>query len=193
LKYNIFAMYQLKEEAHRDKELGDESLRAAMSKLTEIIQQHEKETARRKALERTMEHLQFEFEDEKKRLATRSAVELRKRRAEWEEERSSLLTIIQRECNSVFERKKNNFAHDQQQRSMSSREEGDIGASSVAPLLVDTSRGDSLGDLPGKDPSPLNVVGSARSTTSTARLISPTFSDFDSVLRETEELVQGLF
>jgi hypothetical protein len=174
--------------------LGDESLRAAMSKLTEIIQQHEKETARRKALERTMEHLQFEFEDEKKRLATRSALELRKRRAEWEEERSSLLTIIQRECNSVFERKKNNFAHDQQhQRTVPSRAEGDIGVSNLPPLVVDTARGDLLGDLPGKDPSPLNVVGLARSTTSTARLISPTFSDFDSVLRETEELVQGLF
>ena len=153
-----------------------------MSKLTEVIQQHERESSRRKALERHTEKLKLEIEMEKERLAKRHEAELQNRRSEWENERSTLLTIIQQECNSVFERKIASFARTTTSPNNSQGPVSQVAAHPNPSLAVDTSL-----------PSGQVKVDSNRSTTSTVPLISPYFSDLDTDLRETEALVQSLF
>lgn len=159
-----------------------------MSKLAEIIQQHERETARRYALERTNRQITEKFESEKQSLAKRHSAELQRCRTEWEEERNTLLAVIQEECNSLFESKRSSFARQPSPRSDASHE--------LLPgqgLVVDTSRNNDNGE--GEEVEASNQqrrIDSTRST-STAPVISPTFSDMDSVLRETEQLIEGLF
>jgi hypothetical protein len=158
----------MQDESKNQAEASDESFRAAMTKMATTMQQYERETARRDAMEKQVKQLNQQLEDDKNHLKNRHAAELERRRAEWEEERSTLLEIIQKECNSAFERKRTGW-------SKSSPASFAGGADFFSELLtVDT-----------------NMDAPSRVSTSPG-MISPAFSDIDSVLRQTEELVESI-
>ena len=165
----------MQDESNKQTEAADESFAAAMTKMATTMQQYERETARRDAMEKQVKQLNHQLEDDRNRLKNRHAAELERRRTEWEEERSTLLEIIQKECNSVFERKRMGWSKP--------------GPTSVAGgadffselLTVDTNM---------DAPSPGRKDASRVSTSPS--MISPTFSDIDSVLRQTEELVESI-
>lgn len=165
----------MEDESNKQTEAADESFAAAMTKMATTMQQYERETARRDAMEKQVKQLNHQLEDDRNRLKNRHAAELERRRTEWEEERSTLLEIIQKECNSVFERKRMGWSK--------------AGPPSVAGgaeffselLTVDTDI-----DAPSQ-----GRKDASRFSTSPS-MISPTFSDIDSVLRQTEELVDSI-
>ena len=179
---------KLKDETTRDKELSESSLRSAMSKLAEIIQQHEREMARRHALERSNKQMAEKFETDKKNLSKRHLDEIQRCRSQWEEERNTLLSALSQECASLFASKRSSLARQPSPRSDASRE-----ARAGRGLVIDTSRKDDSEDAEDGTAFQQQRSDSARSSGSNAPVISPTFSDIDSVLRETEELIEGLF
>ena len=137
------------------------------------VQQLEREAAKREALEIEVKQLGEQMEDDKRRLQSRHTAELERRRTEWEDERNTLLTIIQNECNSAFDRRREKWA------------------TKSSPTSVDTQF----------FPAQLNVdteldeqqsAGRIHGAKTVASVISPAYSDFDSVLRETEEFIQSL-
>jgi hypothetical protein len=165
----------MQDESRKQTEEADESFRAAMTKMATTMQQYERETARRDAMEKQVKQLNQQLEDDKNHLKNRHAAELERRRAEWEEQRSTLLEIIQKECNSVFERKRMGWS----KSSPTSVAGGEDFFSEL--LTVDTNM---------DEPSPGQKYASRVSTSPS--MISPAFSDIDSVLRQTEELVESI-
>jgi hypothetical protein len=165
----------MQDESKKQTEAADESFGAAMTKMATTMQQYERETARRDAMEKEVKHLNQQLEDDKKHLKNRHAAELERRCAEWEEERSTLLEIIQKECNSVFERKRMGWS----KPSPTSVTGGDNFFSES--LTVDTNL-----DAPSQ-----GRKYASRGSTGPS-IISPAFSDIDSVLRQTEELVESI-
>jgi hypothetical protein len=158
----------------RREEAADESIRAALSKVTSTTQQCEREVTRREALERSVDELNHRTEQDKKQLLARHGEEREKRRMEWEMERDTLLTVIQTDCNSAFERRRSNIARPSPSRPSPTTVDSDF----FSKMTVDTSR---------PEPSPSRIVPAW-----TPSLISPAYSDIDSVLRETEDLIQSI-
>jgi chromosome segregation ATPase len=165
----------MQDESKKQMEAADESFSAVMTKMATTMQQYERETARRDAMEKQVKQLNQQLEDDKNRLKNRHAAELERLRAEWEEERSTLLKMTQEECNSVFERKRMGWS-----KSNSTSVAGGAGFFSER-LTVDTNT---------DAPSPGRKYASRVSTSPST--ISPTFSDIESVLRQTEELVESI-
>jgi hypothetical protein len=166
----------MQDESNKQTEAADESFSAAMTKMATTMQQYERETARRDAMEKQVKQLNKQLEDDRNRLKNHHTTELERRRTEWEEERSTLLEIIQKECNSAFERKRMAW-------SKSGTTSVTNGADFFSELLtVDTTNMDapSIGRKYASRVSPSPSV------------ISPTFSDIASVLRQTEELVESI-
>lgn len=158
----------MEKELGRRQEAADESICAAKSKVTSTTQQCEFEVARRESLERSLKQLNRQAEQEKKELIIRHEEELEKRRMNWEMEKETMLTVIQSDCNSAFDHRRGNIA-----RQSPSRSPTTVDSEYFSKMTVDTSR---------SEPSP------ARSAT----MISPAYSDIDSVLRETEDLIQSI-
>ena len=168
------------------KEDADESLKAALSKAASTSQQFDMEVVRREALERSMDLLKEQVEQEKKDWVFRYKEDLEKRRMEWEFERDTLLTMIQKDCNAAFESRKSINSAPRSSPARPSPLRAGLKASAekdtgyLSHLTVETGV---LGP-----PSTIRM-SPARSAT----VISPSaFSDIDSVLRETEDLIQSI-
>jgi DNA anti-recombination protein RmuC len=160
----------------RSQEAADESLEAALTKTATSKHHCEREVARREALERSVDQLNCEFEQEKTQLQARYAEDLEKRRSAWEMERDTLLTVIQKDCNSAFEQRRSSFSRSSPPR---------------PPRPSPTSVNDSeyFSKLTVETTSHSDAASSSRASPS---LISPAYSDIDSVLRETEDLIQSI-
>jgi hypothetical protein len=157
----------------RNQESAEDSLQAALSKISNITQQYEREVNKRSSLEMSINQFHHERDQERDQMQSRHAAEVAKRRAEWETERDTLLTLIQRDCNSAFD-------HHRRQPYISSPPRSspkgvDINfVSSGKKLTMQTSH-DAGFDAPGS-----------------TNLVSPAYSDIDDVLRETEDLIQSI-
>jgi hypothetical protein len=152
-----------------------------MTKIATTMQQCERETARREAMEKTVKNLNEQLDFDKKHLITRHATELQKRQAEWEEERNTLLSIIQKECNSVFDRKMSSLARQ-------------TARPSATPIATATATSAFFSESLTVDTDAYPVSSSpTRKSSRSPPLISPlSHSDFGHFLRETEELVQSI-
>lgn len=187
----------MQQEFMRGQEAADESLRAALSKVASTTQQFEREAIRREKLERTVDKVNQQADRERKELQARHLEELEKRKAGWEMERDTLLTMIQKDCNSTFERHKKRPTTTGTKKKVepiplsTSTEYGptsimddDNDYFSTARLSVDTGH--------NVDDDPLEGFISSTKNKKSPSLISPAYSDIDSVLRETEDLIQSI-
>jgi hypothetical protein len=174
------------------------------------VQQFERESARRDSLEKEVQFLKHQLDEDREDLRRRHEVELDRRLAQWQDERNELLTIIQKECNQVFDRRRH-----QPMSGWNSHGTGLVGLLSTtstrnsslktSPTSVATDNKEFFPDTGASlkiDTSLANGI-SARRQPSTSRskaaessltqdFVPTTFSDIDSVLRETEELVASL-
>jgi hypothetical protein len=181
----------MQQEYVRSQEASDDSLRAALSKLASTSQQNERELASRKSLERSMEQLQTQLEHEKRQLQARYSQDLEKRRHEWETERETLLALIQKDCSSAVERHRRGRISSTKSSKTPSQLASPFRATKQPNnnnnnnddffLTVETELGADSSPSSHLSPSP-------RSTT----VISPVYSDIDTVLRETEDLIQSI-
>lgn len=163
----------MQNEYMRKQEDTEESLRVALSKVVTATQQYERETIRREDLERTVDQLTNRIEEEKKELGARHREELEKQRVEWEMERDTVLTGIQKDCNLAFDGRKNSIPLHSLDRTSPKGVDWDFSEE----LAVETK-------TPQKSPS---TVSTFRTPSFVTR-----YTDFDSVLRETEDLVESI-
>jgi hypothetical protein len=160
----------------RNQEAADDSLQAALSKISNITQQYEREANKRASLEMSINQLNHERDHERDHMQSRHTEEIAKRRADWETERDTLLTLIQRDCNSAFEEhRRQPHVSSSPRRSSPKGVDTNNFVSSGKKLTVQTSHGAGF-ETPG----------------STTNLVSPAYSDIDDVLRETEDLIQSI-
>ncbi len=171
-------MLQIQKEFIRNQESTDESLQAALSKISNISQQYEREANRRASLELSIKQLNHDVEQERERIRSRYLEDLEKRRREWVMERDTLLTIIQKDCNMAFEQHWRQPQH-------SSRTPKYMSPSRPSPTAVDEDF------FPSKQPLTIDTASEPTFGTG-ANLISPVYSDIDDVLRETETLIQSM-
>lgn len=127
-------------------------------------QRCQRETKRREALEKRLDQLQVEFNAQTNALTSKHATDLSKLGHGWEEEKRVLVDKLQRECNSVFDRTK-----------------------STSPRTVTTEFFADI-DFAEKQHA-LSPVGADYPTTMTDTR-SPTFSELDKTLRDTEAFVE---
>ena len=211
----------MRQKYEKNQESTDESLRSALSKLATASQQTERELASRKSLERSMEELTTQLEHDKRQLQARYAQELEKRRHEWSQERETLLALIQKDCNSAIERhRKPSSKHASSTSATKTSKAGKLSLSpspfratnrfkSAASndddddfyLTVQTalSGGSSSNNSPGggsseeSESARLVLEGSSSPSPRTKSVrVSPVYSDIDTVLRETEDLIESI-
>ena len=87
----------------RSQEDSEEAMHAALSKIANITHQYEREVSRRGVLELSMQQLNKDIEDQRSQLQVRHSEELKRLRADWEAERDTLLTVVQKGCTSAFD------------------------------------------------------------------------------------------
>jgi hypothetical protein len=245
---------QLQKDHARSQEESDESLEEALSRVARLVQDHKSGTARRQTLEQTLEDLHNKMRTQQKEFQAQHVNELDKRRSKWESEKETLLGNLQRDCNVVFDNRRqtganvyeggnnnsnninnnnnnnnnntattprstisprylNNQQHPpsihqgQRHPSQQQQHQGPSPLSMHSAMFfheekntVDTvpngttTNGTTRGTFavlpsPGRISSPtVEMVGG----TGSPSIISKSYSDIDSVLRETEELVNGI-
>ena len=135
-----------------------------MAQVTSANQRCHRETRRREALEIRLDQVQKEFDAQKKALAAKHATELSKLGIGWEAEIKSLVDSLQRDCNNVFDRAKSSSP-----RSVTTEFFADIELAESQHTIL----------------SPLGAQ-------STTEVRSPTFTELDRTLRETEALVEKM-
>jgi len=163
----------LQEDLEYSTRLSDESLAVAMSKLASTKQRMDREEAKRKQLQEKAKQLQQQLASEKQKLKEDHNEQVQSLRRAWEDEKSTLLDAIQRDCNLVFEGQR-----------ASSR-------AAVSPTSVDFN-------FPHRNQS--FVKDQFTSTQGNEKLLSAcsralhfsSYSKIDEELRETEALVEGL-
>jgi DNA polymerase III gamma/tau subunit len=77
-----------------------------MSKVASTMQRLERETKKREALEQTLDQIHVEHNAEYQKILEMHRQELELLREEWEEDKNTLLSMVQSECNLVFDRNK---------------------------------------------------------------------------------------
>ena len=169
----------------RNQETADESMHAALTKISNITQQYEREVSKRASLEMSINHMNHERDQERDQLQARHSEDLAKRRAEWEMERDTLLTLIQRDCNSAFEQ------HWRQQPYTTSSPLRSSPKGVDATTATTQHFFSSGQNLTVQTTSPETAAGDFETPVS-ANLVSPSYSDIDDVLRETEDLIQSI-
>lgn len=121
----IVSVEQLHEDLKNSSLNAEESVQAAMSKVASTLQRLERETKRREALEQTLDQIHVEHNAEYQKILEMHRQELELLREEWEEDKNSLLSIVQSECNLVFDRNKAlnraSISRSEQRRTPSSR------------------------------------------------------------------------
>jgi hypothetical protein len=133
-------------------------LEVALAQVASTKQCYEREMKKCEALEIRLDELQKEFNSQKMALADKLG-------DGWDEERRSLIEMLQRECNAVFDRNK--------------------GTASPRSVLTEFFADIQLVDKQQHVLSPQQTGDQ-----STPELVSPTFSELDRTLRETEALVE---
>lgn len=133
-------------------------MEVALAQVASAKQRCERETNKREALEIQLDELQKEFDSQKIALADKLG-------NGWEEQRRSLVELLQRECNVVFDRNKDTASP----RSVSTEFFADIQLAEKQQHVLSPYQ---IGDR------------------STPEVVSPTFSELDQALRETEALVE---
>eukprot|EP00934_Nitzschia_sp_Nitz4_P007291 Nitzschia sp. Nitz4//scaffold358_size24170//19364//21693//NITZ4_008433-RA/size24170-processed-gene-0.36-mRNA-1//-1//CDS//3329549008//7281//frame0 len=169
---------KMQNEYMHNQEASDDSLETALAKIATITQKLERESSRRNALEESISRQRKDMEEERKRLQSRHAAELSKKRQEWEAERDTLLTVIQKDCNVLIEQK----------RQARSTPRAPAAAASLAAAAS-----------PVPDQQSTHSEFFSKLTIETTDLedgvpsmVSPSSSDMDNVLRETENLIHSL-
>jgi hypothetical protein len=132
-------------------------LEVALTQVASTNHRCQRETKKREALEMRLEELQKEFDLQKRGLEDKLG-------SGWDEERRSLVEMLQRECNGVFDRSKSTISP----RSVSTEFFADSQLAKKPQVLSPQQIGDQ----------------------STPEVVSPTFSELDRTLRETEALVE---
>ena len=149
----------------RSQEDADEAVRLALNKASAVSHEYEREG---------LDMLTSKLESEKQKLKEHYESQQEKLRRQWEEERDTLLSVIQKDCNAAFESRRK------------------TGQPSAAPRLSPSS----LESIPSFKSFPAMAVTVGRvseETTVPKPLISPaSYSDIDSVLNETEALIQSI-
>jgi hypothetical protein len=167
-------------------------------------------------LEQTVEDLHRQMQVEKKDWQSRHADELEKLRANWDTEKETMVLVLQKECNGVFDNRKRNWTRNTSStpRSMAGTPHYYHQAPSsgqhqpprpsplsinspvffpdktpvdVLPSTTSAGRATYIAPSPSRNSSPSETGGGGPPS-----MISQTYSDIDSVLRETEELVQSV-
>eukprot|EP00980_Cylindrotheca_fusiformis_P017908 scaffold5682_cov140-Cylindrotheca_fusiformis.AAC.19 len=170
---------EMQQEFLRSQEDADEALRAALVKVAEASQEYEKEASLRVSAQKALDSLNQQLDSEKQNLQEHYESELEKYRLQWEDERETLLSMIQKECNTAF---------DSHRRGSNG---GARATHSASQRLSPTST------LHSFFPPTLTVnvgrQGRVSSPSESAQLISPSHSsDIESVLKETENLIQSI-
>lgn len=171
----------MQQEYLRNQEDADEALRAALVKVAEASQEYEKEASRRALTQKALDSLSNQLEREKQELREQYEAEFEKFRLQWEEERETLLSIVQKDCNSAFDSHRRSYAGARTTSSASQRLSPTSTLQSFFPptLTVNVGRGG-------------RPASSLLSPSESAQLISPAHSDIESVLKETEDLIQSI-
>jgi hypothetical protein len=204
---------QLQQDYGRMQEESDESLQEALSRVASTTQDYEREATRRQALERSMEDLRRQLEVDKKELQKRHAEEMERKRLDWESEKDTMLVVLQKDCNSVFDNRRRSWTlrgngvptprstgspqyHPPPLSGQHQHQPPRPSPLSMSPSIffpekttLDTggTRGTYIASSPSRQ-SPPSDTGRGGPPS----LISQSYSDIDSVLRETEELVQSI-
>ena len=92
-------------------ETSEDSLNSTLTKLATKVQQFERESARRDSLEKQVELLTHQLDEDRHELQRRHEVDLERRQREWHEARNELLTLMQHECNQVFDHRRRHYHH----------------------------------------------------------------------------------
>ena len=214
-------MFQTEQAWKHRLEKSEDSLNSTLTKLATKVQQFERESARRDSLEKQVELLTHQFDEDRHELQRRHEVDLERRQREWHEARNELLTLMQHECNQVFDHRRRHHSTTTRLWSPAATALSSTGRKSTSPTSVASSK--EFFPAPGSstaaagspslkvDTALANNGGTAATTTtSSVSLTTPsrtarpspsaavehnmtmTVSDMDSVLRETEALVASL-
>lgn len=149
----------------RSQEDADEAVRLALNKASAVSHEYEREG---------LDMLTSKLESEKQKLKEHYESQQEKLRRQWEEERDTLLSVIQKDCNAAFETRRK------------------TGQPSAAPRLSPSSL-ESISSFKSFPAMAVTVGRVSEETTVPKPLISPaSYSDIDSVLNETEALIQSI-
>ena len=220
---------QLQKEFGRSQEDSNESLEEALSRIAQLTHDHDGETTRRQALERTVDDLRRQMRSQQKDDKIQHVGELDKHRREWESEKEMLLGSLQRDCNDAFDNTRRDWTAstkiirdtmiqtndcnntgignddnrkfqlastsprylNQQQQQQQSTRTSPLSMNSVTMFFPENkSPVDTIPDGKG-----VFIAAPPRLNSSPAgspSIISKSYLDIDSVLRQTEELVQSI-
>jgi regulator of replication initiation timing len=173
----------MQNEFMRQQDQADQALQKALAKISNLTQQYEREVSHRAGMELKNAQLKNQLDDQKKDLQERYAKELQARKTEWEFERDTLLTMIQRDCNTAFENHRHatpshhSTPHSHQESSPKDVNFDFDPPRSETKLSVDTAT-----------ESDERTFWAQTST----NLVSPAYSEIDEVLRETEALIRSI-
>jgi 6-pyruvoyl-tetrahydropterin synthase len=177
----------MQKEFMQQQEATEQALQKALGKISGLTHQYEREVSHRAGMELNYAQLKHQLEEQRRELQDKYANDLQTQKKEWEFERDTLLTMIQRECNTAFEKNQRrtvpipNHSSHALQESPKGVDYDFQPSSSVDPTLrVDTgTKSDS--------------TFWRRTSPSEANVISPMmYSEIDEVLRETEELIRSI-
>ena len=153
---------------HRDQiHVSEENLAVASAKLTAATNKMNREVAKREQFQEIVNKLEQQLVSEKRRISSEHQDEVKGLKATWEDEKNLLLDVIQRDCNLVFEEKRNESVNERSPRSV------DFEFSKTKHVLTHS----------------LESQDTAGVSKSESTVYSP---KIDAELRETEALVQSL-
>lgn len=166
----------------RNIESSEESLQVALSKLSSAKTKLAHEVSRREKLEEDLISMEKQTAFDKQRLIREQDEKIHALKKTWDEEKRVLLDVIQRDCNLVFEQNKGPTSID-------------MDGGSPRAVAVDFATNRRLQFVVG---SPVdnnnnnNTPSSENNMNSSSIVISPSYSEIDKELRETEALVESL-
>ena len=170
----------------QQQEAAEKALQKALGKISGLTHQCEREVSHRAGMELQYAQLKHQLEDQRRELQEKYAIELQAQKKEWDFERETLLTMIQRDCNTAFENHRRTTPSSNHSSS----------------ALPESPRGVDFDFLPTSSSEPTLTVETGAKSASTfwmktsssdVNVISPMmYSEIDEVLRETEELIRSI-
>lgn len=181
----------MQKEYLRSQEDSDEALQVALGKVAEASKEYEKEAARRESTQKTLDQIKKQAAVEKRMVSEKYEQELQKHRVQWEQERETLLTVIQKDCNNAFESHRkglrmNNSLDKSLNKSLESQRRSPTSIlHNFFPPTISVDADDRSYVR--------SVTGSVKSHTGHhVQVISPSESDLESDLKYTEDLIAGI-
>jgi len=180
----------LQQEYLRSQEDSDEALKVALGKVAEASKEYEKEAARRETSQKTLDQLKKKLAMEQRLVAEKYEQEMQKHRVQWEQERETLLTVIQKDCNNAFESRRKGFSANKSPNKSLNKS---LESQRISPTSTLHTFFPQTVSVDADDRSYIRSVGgSVRSATGHVQVISPSESDLESDLKYTEDLIAGL-